>query len=262
VQAVGLYRVGGHLHTSAHRAQTYNRCNSRLTVRRIIRRVSTDASGPDGLRERKKRRTRQEISDVATRLFAEHGFERVTLSQIAEAADVSVKTIFNHFGSKEDLYFDRADELRASLVATIAGRPAGTTVLGALRALLVDNLVPFPGVGWRGLEEPTRYEEFRRFMATQDASPALRARRLTLSQELAGPLAEALAAALRPGTPEAAIRTLAAMLVAALLLRDGALRAAVAAGAPPRAVRRRVTAEVEEAFGRLEVAFGDLDEPT
>jgi AcrR family transcriptional regulator len=224
--------------------------------------VSTDASGPDGLRERKKRRTRQEISDVATRLFAEHGFERVTLSQIAEAADVSVKTIFNHFGSKEDLYFDRADELRASLVATIAGRPAGTTVLGALRALLVDNLVPFPGVGWRGLEEPTRYEEFRRFVATQDASPALRTRRLTLSQELAGPLAEALAAALRPGTPEAAIRTLAAMLVAALLLRDGALRAAVAAGAPPRAVRRQVTAEVEEAFGRLEAAFGDLDEPT
>ena len=102
----------------------------------------------EGLRERKKQRTRREISDVATRLFAEHGFEQVTLSQIAEAAEVSVKTIFNHFGSKEDLYFDRADELREGVVATIAGRAPGTTVLGALRALMVDNLVPFPGTGW------------------------------------------------------------------------------------------------------------------
>ena len=78
-----------------------------------------------GLRERKRLRTRREISDVATRLFVERGFERVTLAEIAEAADVSVKTIFNHFGSKEELFFDRVDEVRARFESTVTdGRRA------------------------------------------------------------------------------------------------------------------------------------------
>src|SRR4051794_16478206 len=57
----------------------------------------------DGLRERKKAATRQTISDTATRLFEQHGFEQVTLSEIATAADVAPKTIWNYFGSKEEL---------------------------------------------------------------------------------------------------------------------------------------------------------------
>ncbi len=58
----------------------------------------------------------------------------MTLAEIAAAADVSVKTIFNYFGSKEELYFDRADELTQALIATIEQRPPGTTVLEALHA--------------------------------------------------------------------------------------------------------------------------------
>ncbi len=214
-----------------------------------------------GLRARKKRRTRQEISDVATRLFAERGFEPVTLSEIAAAADVSVKTIFNHFGSKEDLYFDRADELRDALVGTVTGRPPGTTVLAALRVLLTENLVPFPGLGWEGLEDRARAEEFRRFMATQDRSPALRARRLTLGEELGDHLAGALAAELGRGAEDPAIRALATMLVALLHLRDRVLRGAVAEGVAPEILRRRVTSVVEDAIARLEAAFADVDGP-
>src|SRR3954447_9612861 len=112
----------------------------------------------EGLRERKKRRTRQEISDVATRLFFERGFEEVTLSEIAAAAEVSIKTIFNHFGSKEELYFDRADELREALVDTIVERDLGTTVLEALQALLTQNAVPFPGTGWSRMDDPVQME--------------------------------------------------------------------------------------------------------
>src|SRR3954452_11717265 len=106
------------------------------------------------LRARKKARTRLEISDVATRLFAERGFEEVTLSEIAAAAEVSIKTIFNHFGSKEELYFDRADELREAVIAAIVERDQGTTVLEGLHALLAQNVVPFPGTGWGRMDDP------------------------------------------------------------------------------------------------------------
>lgn len=219
---------------------------------------STSAAA-EGLRVRKKRQLRQAISDVATRLFMERGFEAVTLAQIAEAADVSVKTIFNHFGSKEELFFDRAGELEASLLGAITGRPEGTTALEALRALLVDNRVPFAGEGWGGMGDPRRAEGFRRFLETQERSPALRARRLTLGEELAPALAGGLATELgrAPGDPE--LRVLVAMLVAVLHLRSDVLTAAVLAQAPPAKVRREVTRVVEEAFGRLTAAFADLD---
>src|SRR4051812_38578034 len=71
------------------------------------------------LRESNKARTRLAISDEATRLFVERGFENVTLAEIAEAAHVSVKTVFNYFHSKEDLFFDRADDLRDALLETV-----------------------------------------------------------------------------------------------------------------------------------------------
>jgi AcrR family transcriptional regulator len=60
-----------------------------------------------GLRARKKQQTRRVIADTARRLFAERGFEQVTIAEIARAADVSDKTVFNYFPAKEDLYFDR-----------------------------------------------------------------------------------------------------------------------------------------------------------
>jgi AcrR family transcriptional regulator len=61
-------------------------------------------------RTRKRMATRQAISDVATRLFMERGFDRVTIDEIAEAADVGRMTVFNHFPRKEDMFFDREQE--------------------------------------------------------------------------------------------------------------------------------------------------------
>ncbi|MFG3293597.1 TetR/AcrR family transcriptional regulator [Streptomyces sp. NPDC048179] len=62
----------------------------------------------EGLGERKKRQTRQHISDVATGLFVERGFGAVTVAEIAEAADVSVNTVCNYFPAGEDLFLDRS----------------------------------------------------------------------------------------------------------------------------------------------------------
>ena len=61
-----------------------------------------------GLRERRKQETRQAISDIATRLFVAHGFDEVTISQVADAAGVAKMTVTNYFPRKEDLVFDRA----------------------------------------------------------------------------------------------------------------------------------------------------------
>lgn len=216
-------------------------------------------SATEGLRERKKRRTRQEISDVATRLFFEHGFEQVTLAQIAAAAEVSVKTIFNHFGSKEDLYFDRAQELDEGLRRTITERPPGTTILESLHALLRDNRVPLPGQGWGGLEEEQRYGLFRAFLATQDRSPALRARRLIIGEEMGRGVAAVIGSELGRDPDDPAVQALAAALVAVMNLRDRALRTAMAEGVRPPALRDRVVAVVDEAFARLAKAFGDID---
>lgn len=89
---------------------------------------------PEGLRERKKRATREAIANTARRLFAERGFDAVTVAEIAVAADVSEKTVFNHFATKEDLVFGRGESGIARLAADVAQRPPGTSVLDVFRA--------------------------------------------------------------------------------------------------------------------------------
>src|SRR6478752_1678237 len=93
----------------------------------------TDRTEPVGLRESKKRETRQLISDHATRLFIEQGFERTTIAEIAAAARVAKKTVTNYFARKEDLALDHQDAFTGSLAATVAGRASGESALTALR---------------------------------------------------------------------------------------------------------------------------------
>lgn len=216
---------------------------------------------PPGLREAKKARTRRAISDTATTLFVARGFDHVTVAEIAAAADVSVKTVFNYFSSKEDLFFDRADELLQGLLRTIADRPPGATVADALHSLLADNLVPFPGAGWPRGRDPGRFEQFRRYVAAEQDSPTLRAGRLTLAEGWVGPLTCAVAAELGRGADDATAAAYGAAIVATLHLRRRVLAAAVLEGAAPAAVERRVRAVVDEAFARLSRAFGDVDRP-
>ncbi len=80
----------------------------------------------EGLRERKKRETRQRISDIATGLFLEHGFVTVTIAEVAEAADVSVNTVYNYFPAKEDLFFDRSVGVVEQLSRWVRGRAKGS----------------------------------------------------------------------------------------------------------------------------------------
>ena len=86
-----------------------------------------------GLRERRKQETRQAISDIATRMFVEHGFGEVTIAQVADAAGVAKMTVTNYFPRKEDLVFDRAEAVVRHLADVIAARAPGESMLAAIR---------------------------------------------------------------------------------------------------------------------------------
>jgi AcrR family transcriptional regulator len=216
---------------------------------------------PAGLRAWKKARTRTTISDVATGLFMRDGFEEVTVAQIAAAAEVSVKTVFNYFPSKEDLFFDRADDVIGALCDAVVERPAGETIVGALHGVLANRRVPFDPSGWRGLRDPRAYEGFRRYLETEENSPALRTRRLVIGELWTARLTQLIAhqLGLPAGDPRAA--AMATMVMAVMTLRARTLSGAMMARLSARTVEKRVRAVVDEAFGRLATAFADIDVP-
>ena len=124
----------------------------------------------EGLRERKKRETQEAIAAAAMELFREHGFDAVTVAEVARAADVSEKTVFNHFPTKEDLVFFRSEDRLAAQVEAIRTRAPGTSISQVFEAHTMEMLARI---------EAGRFE---RMMATPRlvrGSPALQARLLT-----------------------------------------------------------------------------------
>src|SRR5215470_5170593 len=97
-------------------------------------------SGEPGLRERKKQQTRREIADTAEALFAERGFEHVTVAEVARAANVSDKTVFNYFPTKEDLFFDEYEAMETGLVRALTERDRRDSVLDACRHFYAGGL--------------------------------------------------------------------------------------------------------------------------
>jgi AcrR family transcriptional regulator len=140
-----------------------------------------------GLRERKKEQTRQLIAETAWRLFADRGFERVTVAEVAREAQVAVATVFNYFPTKEDLFYDRLEAFEARLVDAIRTRPAGEPALVAFRRYLMESggLLAQAEAGDRQALE--RLRTMNRVIA---ASPALLAR----EQQTIARTADALAA--------------------------------------------------------------------
>ncbi|WP_460355478.1 TetR/AcrR family transcriptional regulator [Actinoallomurus acanthiterrae] len=93
-----------------------------------------------GLRERKKLQTRRAIAGAALRLFAERGYEETTIADIAEAADVSPRTFFSYFPSKEDVVFAEIDERLTEVWEGVARRPAGETPLESMRRIVFEMI--------------------------------------------------------------------------------------------------------------------------
>ncbi|MFC5146744.1 TetR/AcrR family transcriptional regulator [Streptomyces aureoversilis] len=153
-------------------------------------------AGALSLRERKKRQTRQRISDVATRLFAGRGFDKVTVAEVAEAAEVSTMTVFNHFSRKEDLYLDRIPEALELFTGAVRQRRPGESPAAPVRRLvreLADARHPLGAVG----------DTFPAFWRVVLDSPALRARVREAVEELENALTAAVAESTgaAPGDP-------------------------------------------------------------
>lgn len=139
----------------------------------------------EGLRERKKRQTRQYISDVATGLFLERGFEAVTVAEVADAANVSVNTVYNYFPAKEDLFLDRSKGVVDRLSRWVRGRRDGESAAYAVLRELRDEVESVsPRVGLM--------DGYAAFMKVVHESPALRSRMWAIGQEVLVNLEETL----------------------------------------------------------------------
>jgi AcrR family transcriptional regulator len=204
-----------------------------------------------GLRERKKQQTREQIAEAARRLFTERGFSKVTVAEVARAADVSEQTVFNYFPSKEDLVYWRLGTFEEELLATIRERPRGEPAITAFRRFLLNQR------GLLGEHEPAAREQLTAFTRMIVESPALRARE---AQILAGYTA-ALAALLaeEAGAGEDDIRPAVAanaMMGVHRALIDHVRRRVLAGELGPR-LAPQVRAEAERALDLVAAGLGD-----
>ena len=200
------------------------------------------------LRAEKKAATRTAIADAALALFLDRGFDRVTVAEVADAARVSVNTAFNYFPTKEDLFFDRQDEVVLRLAGAVRDRRPGESPVAAVRRMFLGELD-------RG--EPTvgLSPDVGAFWQVVEDSPALQARARLLSQRAEEALAEALTEALAETATAAGARWRAAVLAGVDRALHAQVRDRMRAGEDPGAVRAAVRAEAETAYAALARAF-------
>jgi AcrR family transcriptional regulator len=199
-----------------------------------------------GLRERRKQETRQAISDVATRMFVEHGFAEVTIAQVADAAGVAKMTVTNYFPRKEDLVFDRAEAVVRHLADVITARAPGESLLAAIRRDYAEAVARADVT--IGLSSPG-------FAQMIVSSPALTSRVLEMLDERERILGDAIAA--ETGTDNPQQRLVAALLcsVPRVLSAEAARRSL--AGQPREEICALLADAATRAFDLLEPSLGN-----
>jgi AcrR family transcriptional regulator len=204
-----------------------------------------EAAGPEGLRERKKRRLRQRLSDTATAMFLERGFDAVRVVEVAAACEVSEKTVYNYFPTKESLVLDRWDTTMAALRAGLADPELSP--VEAVLGILADEL----GALTRWLSEQpdlgAATVSIRRFGEMIATTPALRAYQSTVLDDLTAAAARALAdrAGVSPDEPEPQIAAIALLGLWSVHFR--ALDKYLSSAPGPAELQEAVTADVERA---------------
>ena len=198
-----------------------------------------------GLRESKKQHTRERIASEAMRLFATRGFDHVTVAEVAEAAEVSEKTVFNYFPTKEDLFFDEVPARAAAFAAAIREREPGQSVLAALRNLQDRDSSRLTSA------------EFATFARIIEDSPALRAKELEVMRFFAETLAETLHSELRVSEVDARIAATALVGVHAHFFRQARRQALEGRHGP--AAARRLRGDLARAYELLEHGLGSLE---
>jgi len=142
----------------------------------------------EGLRELKKRRVHRRISDVATAMFLVHGFDEVTVAQIAAACEVSPQTVFNYFPTKESMLFDRFGS-RISGVADAVRERGSATLLETVVQALAGGIRP----AQRGPLDEARQLHLLRLLFSATGSPSLAGARLANFAQFTEEMSVALA---------------------------------------------------------------------
>ncbi len=212
--------------------------------------MTNDTAINQGLRERKKQRTRRAIADIALGLFAAHGFDAVTVAEVARAAEVSVNTIFNYFGSKEDLFFDRQEEVEGTWGRVVRERQPGESAVSALRRNFLEALArrdPYSGLN----------DSLVTFARLIEASPTLRGREREIGEHgeaaLARTLAEETGAAANDLTP----RIVASQIAGVYRTLFAESRRRLLAGESADTIYPDLRWAAERAFDLLEKGIGD-----
>ncbi|MET9343972.1 TetR/AcrR family transcriptional regulator [Nonomuraea sp. NPDC003804] len=199
----------------------------------------------EGLRERKKRETRTRIADMAMGLFMARGFEQVTVADVARAADVSVNTVFNYFGTKEDLFLDRREEVEDLQSRVVRERRPGESVVAAFRRDFLDAIETRD---WRyGLNDGADL-----FGAIVAASPSLTARFRELAYEQIQHLAATLAEETDADPDDLTPRMVAAQILETTRLLSGHAVARKLAGESWAEILPQLQRQTEQAFDLLE----------
>jgi AcrR family transcriptional regulator len=198
----------------------------------------------EGLRERKKRQTRELIAVAAMELFQERGFDSVTVADVARAADVSEKTVFNYFPTKEDLVFARGDDRLAERADAIRMRPPGvplSTVFRAETTAFLDQLESGETAG------------LTRMIRLVRSSPALRDRLLLSWEREAAVLVAAVTEAEEDDDLVAAVVVRSLVWAHRLIFRAAIGR--LLEGDDPVEVAQDLRVEAERAYSRLDLGL-------
>ncbi len=202
-----------------------------------------------GLRERKKQQTKQAIFEAARRLFAERGFDDVTVAEIASAAEVSEVTVFNYFPSKEDLFYGGMQFFEEELLEAVRNRPRSESALKALRRRLLESV--------DGLRSKDRVAAILKAAEMVGDSPALVAREREIVDRYTRRLADLLAAENKTGPDDVEAMAVAAALIGAHRAIVEGVRRRVLAGRRGTALVEDARSQIRRAFGRLERGLGD-----
>jgi len=208
-----------------------------------VKHRSTAGEAGLGLRESKKRRTRQALIDAAMKLYREKGFEGVTVADIAREADVAPRTFFGYFETKEDVFLGRGDDRLERLVQAIRERDRRQPILSAVRPALLQDRERTADE--RGARTTPDLSELLRHPAI---ASRLRERWNRWEDLLADAIAEDVGA--RPGDPEARV-------VAAAI--TGAIRIAAAAAREQPKRRKQIAERVFELLASGLARYGSIN---
>lgn len=202
-----------------------------------------------GLRERKKQRTRELIADTARELFLERGFDAVTVAEIARAADVDAKTVYNYFPSKPDLFYHRLEEFEQAMVDAVRDREVGVSILAAFGRFVLDQ----HGV----LAQPDASDRLRAITRTIVASPTLLAHEQQIFARFTAKLAATIAD--ETGTQPSDVTPWVAANALIGLHRSliDYVRRETLAGTPNRKLARNVREQAKQALAALAGGLAD-----